>query len=286
MPSDGHLPRWSGNAGWQGMKTLQTPTPPGQEHPNPLTQGGTFHLGGFLVPGVVLLSCPSWGHPSRLWIPRGPFRLQPWIVPAAFVAAALRGPQRDGGTRSAALPWRSRYRGGKNGTQLGTPRSRESCSDGGRGCRDEVRRAGWDAVGGWMGGWMEVWGLQVSPLSGAETIARAPVAAADCLFKPLISPQVALSPPWSSMTSSGGREGEEEEEGGEKRFPSTAKVPERPWQQIANVTAHQPGGGCRAAPPPHGGHGGGTGLSRHGWHGGHRGVTPTDGTGVGRAVTP
>lgn len=173
-----------------------------------------------------------------------------------------------------------------NGTQLGTPRSRESCSDGGRGCRDEVRRAGWDAVGGWMGGWMEVWGLQVSPLSGAETIARAPVAAADCLFKPLISPQVALSPPWSSMTSSGGREGEEEEEGGEKRFPSTAKVPERPWQQIANVTAHQPGGGCRAAPPPHGGHGGGTGLSRHGWHGGHRAVTPTDGTGVGRAVTP
>lgn len=141
-------------------------------------------------------------------------------------------------------------------------------------------------VGGWMDEWM-VWGLQVSPLSGAETIARAPVAAADCLFKPLISPQVALSPPWSSMTSSGGREGEEEEEGGETRSPSTAKVPERPWQQIANVTAHQPGGGCRAAPPRETRRGDGAvtpwvargtqDCHPHGWHGGGQGCHPVRG---------
>lgn len=140
---------------------------------------------------------------------------------------------------------------------------------------------GWDAVDGWVGGWM-VWGLQVSPLSGAETIARAPVAAADCLFKPLISPQVALSPPWSSMTSSGGREGEEEEEGGESRSPSTAKVPERPWQQIANVTAHQPGGGCRAAPQ---GTRRGDGAVTPWVARGTQGCHPPGGTGVGRAVT-
>lgn len=158
-----------------------------------------------------------------------------------------------------------------------------SCTDLHNTWENSWERAGMD---GWVGGWWMVWGLQVSPLSGAETIARAPVAAADCLFKPLISPQVALSPPWSSMTSSGGREGEEEEEGGEARSPSTAKVPERPWQQIANVTAHQPGGGCRAAPQGDtaGGRGchamggtGDTGLSPPGWHGGGQSCHPVPG---------
>lgn len=74
-----------------GMRALQTPTAPRQEHPSPFTQGGTGHLRGFAVPGAVLLFSPSWGHPCRLCIPRGPLRLQPWICSAAFGAAAPSG---------------------------------------------------------------------------------------------------------------------------------------------------------------------------------------------------
>jgi len=157
----------------------------------------------------------------------------------------------------------------------------------GLGGKDGMGLGGMDGTG-WCGwdGWVGGLGAAGPPGSQVrETIARAPVAAADCLFKPLTSPQVALSPPWSSMTSSGGREGEEEEEeeGGETRSPSTAKVPERPWQQIANVTAHQAGGGCRAPPPRVTRRG--TGLSRHGWHGGTQGYHPRGGTAGDGAVT-
>lgn len=138
---------------------------------------------------------------------------------------------------------------------------------------------------GWMNGRMDgwvVWGLQVSPLSGAETIARAPVAAADCLFKPLISPQVALSPPWSSMTSSGGREGEEEEEGGETRSPPQQKSPSahgNRLQMSLRISREE-----AAGLPPTGTRRGDRAVTP--WVArGTEGCHPPDGTGVGRAVT-
>lgn len=156
-----------------------------------------------------------------------------------------------------------------------------------------------DGMDGWMGWWV-VWGTAGPPCCQVrETIARAPVAATDCLFKPLTSPQVALSPPWSSMTSSGGREREEEEEKrGEKRdSPPQQKSPSahgNRLQMSLRISREEAAG---LAPPwvTRGGPGlsrhgwrGGRGLSYHGWHGGDTELSPpwmTRGGGD-RSVTP
>lgn len=199
--------------------------------------------------GIIPIPSPEAAQHPQVWIAAGARRRVSPQPPLGGTERSLcqsrgcrewmqRG-RRDCGATERSLTLGDPLRWWEVGTGMGTdrlgkPRYRGSST----GCGDRWDAAGWDgwmgcgrmgSMNGWMegwvdggmGGWVDGWvvrGLQVPPLPGAQTIARAPVAAADCLFKPLTSPQVALSPPWSSMTSSGGRDGEEEE-GGEKRDP-------------------------------------------------------------------
>lgn len=116
-----------------------------------------LHLGRDVPPQGVC--CPRGG---SLVLPRLEAPIQALDPQGSLQAAALNTASGTGGCSPpgspvgrgghGAQPYLGGAATGKGyGSQLGTPRSRESCGGGGRGCRDEVTRTG-GRMDGWFGG--------------------------------------------------------------------------------------------------------------------------------------